>query len=172
MSRFDDCLQFVLREEGGFVDDPEDRGGATNYGITQRVYDVWNLAHHLPPSPVRDILFDEVESIYRANYWDGVHGDSLAPPLDLVMFDTAVQHGASRAVMMLQHAVGVPADGVLGPVTLNAVYNRPASLVAQGVMSQRSAYYDAILANDASQERFRNGWNNRMQALAQATSLA
>lgn len=171
-SRFETCLKFVLQHEGGFVDDPADRGGATNCGITQGTYDAWCVAHGMPhPSPVRDILADEVEAIYRANYWEAVRAHLLLEPLDLVMFDAAVQHGVKRAVRLLQQALPVEVDGVFGPATLYAVTNKPASLVAYNVMEARRKFYAQIIANDPVNAKFENGWNNRMQALRLAARL-
>ena len=125
----------------------------------------------MPTSSVRDILADEVEAIYRANYWEPVRADLVLPPLDMVLFDTAVQHGPKRAVILLQRAVSVDADGVFGAATLSAVVSRPATLVAYNVMEQRRKFYGQIIAHDPTQERFEAGWDNRMAALAQQTRL-
>jgi len=171
VSRFDECLDFVLDREGGFTNDPVDRGGATNFGITQRVYDQYLAAHGLPLASVRDITSSEVEAIYRANYWNLVRGDELSSPLDLVLFDCAVQHGAGRAIKFLQQAVMVDVDGVFGPATLRVTVDSPAVLVAARVMELRQAFYAKIIRNDPTQQRFQRGWNNRMVALAQQTGL-
>ena len=170
-NNYEACLNFVLEREGGFVDDPVDRGGATNFGITQRVFTEWLARQRQSPASVRDITSSEVEAIYRANYWNLVRGDELAAPLDLVMFDCAVQHGVGRAIKFLQAAVMVEADGVFGPVTMRVTQDSPAVLVAARVMQTRKEFYAKIIANDPTQKRFQNGWNNRMVALAQQTGL-
>ena len=87
---FDDALAFVLKREGGRVDDPKDRGGRTNRGVTQRVYDRYREQHDLPPADVWDILPAEVKAIYRAGYWDAVKGDTLSessPEIALATFE-------------------------------------------------------------------------------------
>lgn len=171
-SRFATCLAFVLEREGGFVDDPVDRGGATNHGITQATYDEWCVTKGMPhPSPVRDILPDEVEAIYRAQYWEPVRAHLVLEPLDLVLFDTAVQHGVKQAVKLLQRAVGVDVDGAFGPATLYAVTNRPATLVAYNVMEERRKFYARIIENNPTQAKFEKGWDNRMTALRLETRL-
>src|SRR4051812_35082264 len=106
--RFDACLAFVLEREGGYVDDPQDHGGATNRGITQRVYDQFRDLHTMARQPVRNITPDEVRLVYRVLYWQSVCADDLPPPLDFVMFDSAVQHGASGATRLLQRALQIP----------------------------------------------------------------
>jgi lysozyme family protein len=166
--RFDMGLVFVLAREGGFVDDPVDRGGATNFGVTQRAYDRYCQRHEFTQRSVRDIEQQEVRAIYFEDYWTLVHADKLPPPLDLIMFDSAVQHGVSGATKLLQRALGVKVDGAFGPVTLKAAIN----YLADKVADQRRTYYKDIIANDPSQKRFENGWNNRMAALETAAGLA
>lgn len=125
---FDTALQFVLGYEGGFSDHPDDPGGKTNLGITQRALDEARAKH--PdwgmPADVRAIKRAHAAKIYRAEYWDAVHGDDLPPAVAFLAFDCAVNQGPRRAIRLLQEAVDVPADGIIGPRTLAAV--REASL--------------------------------------------
>lgn len=88
-------LAFTLRWEGGKVDDPHDRGGRTNRGITQRTYDGWRADQGLPKRDVYDLEEDELQAIYRNLYW--WPAKDLPWPLCLVVFDTAVLFGAGRA---------------------------------------------------------------------------
>ena len=90
---FDSALKFVLRWEGGFVDHPNDPGGRTNKGITQKVYDGWRGRQGRAAQDVQLIGDDEVHSIYASDYWVPPRCDLLATPLDLVQFDTAVNMG-------------------------------------------------------------------------------
>ena len=177
MTRYEECLSFVLKREGGYCDDPLDHGGATNFGITQRVYDQFRASCNLPDSPVRHISPFEVKTIYNASYWSSARCDELTPPIDIVVFDGAVNHGASRMVKMLQSVVGVDADGEFGPVTLAAVKEQSkgymnATVLADRLIAYREGFYHRIVERDASQGRFLNGWINRMSALRQAIRLA
>src|SRR5215212_9684838 len=90
---FQASLPFILRWEGGYVNHPADPGGATNKGVTQRVYDDWRVRRGMPARDVRQIMDDEVHAIYEAGYWTPPHCDLLPRPLDLVQFDTAVNMG-------------------------------------------------------------------------------
>ena len=103
--RFDVSLPFILRWEGGFIDHPADPGGATNKGVTQKVYDAWRARQGQPPRSVRLIEDAEMHAIYESNYWVPPRCDLLSGPLDLVQFDTAVNMGPGRAVRFLQSAL-------------------------------------------------------------------
>ena len=115
------ALAFTLRWEGGYVNHPNDRGGPTNKGVIQRVYDDWRRRQGQPPRDVRAIEDAEVHTIYETQYWVPPRCPLLGEPLDMVHFDTAVNMGAGRAVRFLQAAVGAAVDGAFGDNTLRAV---------------------------------------------------
>lgn len=172
MARFDDCVAFVLRMEGGYVDDPVDRGGVTNMGITQREYSQWLASVGNPPgASVRDITMGEVETIYRVDYWNKVEADRFGGPVDLVLFDTAVNHGVSRTIKILQDALQVPVDGVLGPMTLTAALVDSPRQLAIDVLTARANFYTRIVQNAPSQARYSNGWANRLDAVTREAGL-
>lgn len=166
---FPGCLRFVLDKEGGFVDHPNDKGGATNKGVTQAVYDAWRRRRSLLPQSVRLITDDEVAAIYKREYWDRVGGDQLPAPLALAVFDGAVNSGVSRAARWLQRACGTVVDGVVGPGTLAAAKKAverggALNLALDIVTMRREFYYDIVDANP-SQKVFLRGWINRIDAV-------
>lgn len=170
MERFAVCLKFVLAREGGYVNHKSDRGGATNQGVTQRVYDEWRERKGSVPQSVEYIAPAEVYAIYNEQYWRPVRAEILPQPLDLVMFDSAVQHGPSRAVMFLQQTLNVePVSGHFGPITLDAmlhyVEQNDAGRLAEEYLKRRDRFYDAIIANDPTQRVFAKGWDARMSHL-------
>lgn len=167
MNRLDKCLTFLLRPdiEGGFVNDPVDRGGATNHGITQRVYSAWLKAKGWPDASVANIKDPEVRAIYEDQYWEPLQCDGFEEPLDLVLFDTAVNHGVGRAVKLLQTAMQMTASGVLDTATVAQAQADPAKTLAADVMEARANFYCNIIANAPSQKRFAGGWANRLDAL-------
>jgi lysozyme family protein len=123
-ANFGKALKAVLVHEGGYVNHPKDPGGATNLGITQKVYDAWRVGRNLQPRSVKQIDKAETEAIYRKQYWDAIQGDELPAGVDYVVFDYAVNSGPSRAVKGLQKALKGytgPIDGVLGVRTLRRV---------------------------------------------------
>ena len=125
---FEPALAFVLRWEGGLVDNPADPGGRTNKGITQKVYDAWRQQQGEPPRDVQQIEDSEVSTIYQAQYWTPASCESLAAPLALAEFDTAVNMGVGRAIRFLQTAVKCTADGSFDcPRSTRGLPHKPSS---------------------------------------------
>ena len=164
--RFAPALAIVLGFEGGFVDDPHDPGGATCYGVTLDTLSAWR-GHRCSVQDVRSLTHQETAPLYRAHYWNGVQADALQPGVDLVVFDGAVNQGVGGITRILQEAVGVEADGALGPLTLKAVSSRYASEVIAAVQAARIASY----RKDAGFARFGTGWLRRVNSVA-ATALS
>lgn len=177
MTDWDRALSFVLCLEGGYVDDPDDAGGATNMGITQATLDRAAARGVAAAADVRDLTRDEAAAIYRAFYWDRYGCGRIVWPASLAVFDTAVQHG--RAALLIQRAlcdVGerVIIDGLWGPRTAAAAERaarRDAEYLAERIVFQRAAYYGRIVRNRPSQEKFRRGWFNRLRRLAREAGV-
>lgn len=108
---FESAIPIILEHEGGLSEHPSDPGGLTKYGISQRAY---------PDLDIRNLTVEQAKAIYRRDYWDKVKGDSLPEGISTLVFDSAVNQGVLRATRMLQRAVGVDADGIIGPRTLAA----------------------------------------------------
>jgi lysozyme family protein len=155
-SNFEEALRLVLEHEGGFVNDPHDRGGATNKGVTQKVYDAYRQTRARPLQSVKFITADETRAIYKFQYWDRVQGDFLPRGLDYAMFDYAVNSGVGRAAKHLQGVIGVPADGVIGAVTLSAIKSPVATINA--LCDRRVSF----LRNLDTFWRFGKGWTRRV----------
>jgi len=112
-SNYQTALAAVLKHEGGYANHPRDPGGATMKGVTQRVYDAFRRNKSLPTRLVRDIADDELQAIYRRQYWDATSCDDLPSGVDYAVFDFAVNSGVSRAATYLQTVLGVGVDGPL-----------------------------------------------------------
>lgn len=141
---FEQALERVLRYEGGFVDHPDDPGGATNFGITQATYDAWRSSKGLMLASVRHITRREVEAIYRERYWQPAKCDELPASLRLPHFDAAVNCGVTNAIKFLQRSLHVSADGIIGPITRRALQDAPESRLAHDLLWERLRYYHAI----------------------------
>lgn len=163
---FEEALERVLRYEGGYVDNPNDPGGATNKGVTQAVYDAWRRSQGLAVRPVRGIEDGEVRAIYRERYWKAARADEMPPALRLVQFDAAVNCGVKMAIRFLQRALGVADDGVIGPVTLGALQKRQIRPLADEVLWERLRYYRTIAVRQRPDGRdlrvFLPGWIARL----------
>lgn len=164
---FPAALALVLQSEGGFVNDPHDPGGATNKGVTQRVYDAYRRYMNLPVGSVKFITTAEVSSIYRRQYWDAIRGDDLPAGVDYATFDEAVNSGPLRAIGDLQRALGVKADGQIGLVTLTALRNSNAKATITIMASLRLGFLRKL----SNWRYFGNGWSNRVAAV-KAAALA
>lgn len=141
---FEAALPTILRHEGGYVDHPQDPGGATNYGITQETYDGWRGVPRVASRPVRLITQEEVRDIYLQRYWRPARCDDLPPRLRLPHFDCAVNCGVAQAAKILQRALGVADDSIIGPVTLAAARAQPPLELVDEMLFQRLRYYRAI----------------------------
>ncbi len=152
---FDQAIAHVLRHEGGYVNDPRDPGGETQWGISKRSY---------PGVNIKALTIDGAKAIYRRDYWDRVHADDLPPVLRLPVFDMAVNQGALTAIKTLQRAAGVLADGVIGPATLAAITADPEKTWI-GFMSRRAQRY----AENPQVTVYGKGWFNRLMDVAHAS---
>ncbi len=159
---FADSLKVVLVYEGGKVDNDKDPGGRTNKGITQSVYTAYRRGKGLAPQDVYLISDAEVMAIYKVQYWDRVHGDTLRPGVNLVMFDSAVHSGVSQGIKWLQKALGVPPDGAFGLKTqqaLDAVTNDD-ELVGR-ILDARLLFLQHL----STWKTFGKGWASRVSQL-------
>lgn len=164
-TNFPAALKAVLAFEGGYVNDPRDPGGATNQGITQRVYDAWRRLAGASAQQVRAIAPAEVAAIYRAQYWNAVRGDQLPAGVGLMAFDAAVNSGASRAARWLQAAAGVAVDGHIGQITLAAAARADPAALIRAMGAARLSYDRGLRI----WRYFGKGWSRRV---AQVTAMA
>lgn len=180
MSRFEVALEFALKWEGGFSDHPDDKGGPTNKGVTQKTYDEWRRSQgEVTEKSVVFISEEEMKTIYRANYWQAARCDRFAPNIDWLMFDIAVNSGPRGAARIIQRALNtvnsetarVSVDGVVGPQTIAAAHALDAVELGRAIISERLDLFDRIVKNDASQAVFLKGWRNRTNDLARAAGL-
>ncbi len=150
---FEDCIKIVLKHEGGFVNDPNDRGGETIFGITVAV-----ARNYGYKDDMKDLPLQTAKDIYKANYWNKVKANDLPEEVRYIVFDTAINMGVTRASKFLQEAAGVEQDGIIGSQTIAA---------SQMVTKEKYAlirmyFYCQIVRRDKSQAKFIGGWSNRV----------
>jgi lysozyme family protein len=172
MSTVDEMIQDVLKKEGGYVNHKNDRGGATNHGITQATLSAY-LGHPATISEVKNLTQETAAKIYKKNYYYAPHIDLLPDLIEPIIFDMAINSGAGRAVKILQKALfdkGYPvgdADGVIGKKTIlyaNEWVNALGSVAINTLVDYRVKFYKKIIANDASQKVFEKGWLARAES--------
>lgn len=101
---FQKALKFVLKWEGGYTNNPNDKGGATNKGITQYTYNSWLKTKKIQPRNVLYITNEEIEEIYYQNYWLKAKCNTMSPKFAILAFDTAVNMGLARVNQFLKSA--------------------------------------------------------------------
>ena len=137
---FKKALSFVLKWEGGYVNNPSDKGGATNKGITQNTYNSWLKSKGKEPRDVKFITDTEVELIYYYNYWKPAGCQGMTDKFAIISFDTAVNMGVSRVSEFMREA--------------EYLYPEKFLLV-------RAEKYNEF-AKVSSQRQFLHGWLNRL----------
>ena len=164
----DEIIDRILKFEGGFVNNPLDKGGPTNFGITAaELGRVRNLGRPATADEVEAMSRAEAIAIYKRSYITEPKFDQIADGnLRMIVVDSGVLHGVGRATRWLQAALAVPVDGVIGPVTLAAL-NQPALRTKAGksVLAQRFKLIGSILKSDHSQVIFAAGWLDRVSDL-------
>lgn len=147
---FEKAIEFVIAQEGGLkiTDDPSDPGGLTKFGISQRAY------RHLD---IRNLTEEDARGLYFRDYWEKCSCGSLPPSLAIVVFDCAVNQGPNAAIRILQQALGVQTDGVIGPKTLEAAQVAGSMILAELVARRATAY-----GLNPNFTRYGLGWSRRL----------
>lgn len=165
MAGYLQALGVVFENEGGLADHEADRGGRTNFGITTDTWRRWLESQGKAFVPVDDATPEDARQIYWRWYWLEGKCDGLPWPLSLVHFDSCVNHGVGTAARLLQKALGVKQDGIIGPMTLGAASVERARDQALDLIWVRLWKYRRICQMDDSQTVFLNGWVKRMSDL-------
>ena len=128
---FEACMTEVRLHEGGYVNHPNDPGGETNFGISKRSY---------PGLNIRRLTWDQAKAIYGRDFWAPLSGDDLPAGIDLVALDPGINSGVKRGAEWLQRALGVKADGVIGPKTIAAAQRARAMVVIRDACANRMGF--------------------------------
>ncbi len=173
----DRMMNWLMRIEGGKADDPVDRGGKTNMGITAGTANRAFKEGLIPSPDPYDLTREQAHSIYYHYYYLPSQCHKLDWPLNLIHFDSAVNHGIGGAGILLQrtlnilnsHAIHV--DGSVGPQTLmaygTALHEHGVERIADVYLIRRKGYYHLIVHRRPEQKRFIGGWLNRIDLLKQ-----
>lgn len=152
---FEQAFERLLGHEGGFVDHPEDPGGATRWGITQRI-----ARKHGYTGDMRNFPVEEARRIARTEYWDKVRADDVPDALRFDLFDGAYNSGPPQAIKWLQRAAGADDDGMIGPKTLTAVRAANPHLLAKRYNGHRLQFMTDL----KTWPTFGRGWARRIAA--------
>lgn len=149
---FDDAFTQICDIEGNYSDNPEDPGGATMYGITQRVAQA-----HGYTGDMQNLPLALAKSVAKSDYWDAYQCDQFDPRIGYLVFSIAYNGG--HPAQWLQKASGVTVDGVIGAQTIAAVRSTDVLKIVIGMCSSHLLYYTSL-----NNETFLKGWANRVAA--------
>ena len=148
MGDFHRCIDRILAEEGGLSHHAADPGGLTNYGISQCAY---------PTLDIAALTLDDAKALYRRDYWQPLHGDVLPAGLDVLLLDCAINQGVTTAIQLLQQALRIEADGIIGPRTLTA-----AEVAMPGLLDAFTAERALRYEFNRNEAVFGRGWYRRL----------
>lgn len=146
---FDSAFEKVLGHEGGYVNHPLDPGTETKFGISKRTY---------PYEDIKNLTLVRAKDIYRKDFWDKAKCDKMPPAVAYAVFDAAVNSGISQSIKWLQRALGVTADGVVGPQTLTAITWANSEALLARFLGHRLAFMTDLVTWPS----FGKGWSRRI----------
>lgn len=162
---FETAFKEVLRWEGGYNEHPNDKGGATNFGISLRFYQ-----EKIDPMATNKTILalkkEDAQEIYKKFFWDANGYDRLPHVVGVKMFSFAVNMGAKRANKLLQRAIraagkDIKDDGIIGAKTIEALFLCDPYVVVAALKSEAAGRYRYLALADPSQKVFLTGWLNR-----------
>ena len=155
VSNFKECLDLVLKSEGGWVNNPADPGGETNLGVTKAVWEEY-VGHHV--KTMKDLTKDDVAPLYELKYWRPCYCEVLPRGLDFVVFSMGVNAGTGRSVKLLQQSLGCVPDGVIGPRTRELISSSNGANLISKFSETRREYYRSLKTFPI----FGKGWLSRV----------
>lgn len=156
-NNWEKAIEFTLKMEGGAVaeNDPNDPGGLTKWGISQRAY---------PTLDIANLTLEQAKEIYKRDYWESCWCDKMPFAFAVAVFDSAVNQGTGRSIRLLQAALNVDADGILGPTTMKAVAAASPRSVKR-LLAMRMAEYMRLIRANPTLQAFAINWCFRVLAL-------
>lgn len=129
---FDTAFDRLMGNEGGYVNDPRDPGGETNWGISKRSY---------PFVDIRNLSRMQAKAIYLRDFWQRGQMDQYDGAIAYQVFDIAVNSGIETAIRLLQRAAGVADDGHIGPVTVAAIRSKSVTDMLMLIVAERLDFW-------------------------------
>lgn len=174
--QFEKALKLVGLAEGGYSNNPDDKGAETLCGVARNynpdwagweMIDLWEsrgkTGKDLEKLAKSDPHFMAlVNALYRGKYWNKAQCPYVPELLKYPMFSCAVNCGHTMAIKLLQRAAGVKADGIFGKITRTTCNTMPQKELCERFYGKWKDYYQAIVRNNPNQQVFLKGWLNRV----------
>ena len=153
-TKFDEIIDIVLEHEGGYVNDPDDPGGETKYGISKKAY---------PDEDIKELTVERAKELYKRDYWDRYRTGDLPDRLRHIYVDMCINMGGGRAIKILQEACNskisnkIDDDGGIGPMTIKS----SASVEEFRLRAFRVLYYAELIMKKPNLAKYWVGWFRR-----------
>lgn len=169
MADVNKLVPHILKWEGGFVNDPDDLGGATNKGVTFKTYKLYRNRKGLPIPSVGDLKRlsnDEFTDILKTMFWDACRADEInSQSVANAIVDWAWHSGTTTAAKEIQRVLGVKADGIIGNITLSAINSQSPLPLFGKIKAARVKYIERICKSRPENQKYYRGWMNRINDL-------
>lgn len=165
MANVQKLVPFILKWEGGFVNDPDDLGGATNKGITFATYKQYRKKKGMPEPTIEDlkgITDAEWAEILKTMYWDRWQADKIQNQSVANILVDWVWASGNNGIKRPQKILGVTVDGIVGEKTLAALNAQDPGSLFEAIKADRIKFIDEICKARPANEKFRKGWLNRI----------
>ncbi len=162
---FEACLPIIYQFDGFKDDRAPGETFATAYGVTQTSWNQGIEQGLVPNKPIEQATQDDCTTIIRVNFWNASHASQLPPGVNLMVFNDAVLCGVGHATRLLQRILGVPADGIVGPITIRAASAFGDKRLIDAIHDGDDEYFAAL----KNAPLYLKGWTRRedvMQAAA------
>ncbi len=156
MADFTKAVSLTLVNEDGYVNDPRDPGGETNFGISKRSY---------PNVDIKGLTRDGAIAIYLKDFWNTLYASITDQFVTNALFDLGVLFGTHSAVRVIQNVLMVAVDGVFGPVTLATVNAQNVAILLMNFRNAMIAYATTIVVRNPADSVFLTGWTNRIRTM-------
>ena len=168
MAEIKKLAPWILKWEGGFVNDPLDKGGATNKGVTIAVWKSQGYDKDgdgdIDVADLKLITIEDATNIMKKNYWDRWKADQIKSQAVANTLVDWVWGSGKWGIIIPQRILGLKDDGIVGAKTLEAINNAKPEFLDKLYLA-RFNFLDGIVASNPSQKRFIKGWKNRMNDL-------
>ena len=166
MAEFNEAIEYVLENEGGHVSNPDDSGGATNFGITIPMLTSFRKKQ-VTASDIQNLSVTEAKMLYQQLFWDRLRISGLPQAIATAILDTAVNQGQATAIKTAQHCLGqsILPDGIMGPETLQALDKTNPEMFIYSYISFLQDRYADFCINATNQVIFLKGWLRRSRRL-------
>ena len=154
MADFNKAIGIVLEFEGKYVNDLDDPGKATKYGISKKAY---------PNLDIKELTLVQAKEIYKKDYWNKIQGDNIPDQfIANLLLDSAINLGVKRSVKLLQIILGVKVDGILGKITMHMLERFDPYVLVNRYKLDRIKYYTDLCKGNKELNKYLLSWINRV----------